>query len=653
LKYPLFIIILFSVIYTKSNAQILDDSTKQIYSLKTVKYILEDDILNNKKTLYNPDSLLEGFHLFNFIQREGNLYQHLGNDGTPLKSLFYQTPQQVGRLIGYFSLTPYSFNAREVKYFNTKSPYTNMYYVQNTRGFNTLRFTHSQNIKPNLNFGLDVRRMKSSKQYGAPRTSEDNLIDSWAFNLNSNYESKNQKYIILTNFNHFNHLVNEQGGIQPLVGDSISREDLGRSYRQFLAKLSSASSREWWNELHIYHQYEWLKGLQFYHILDYHRSKNYFQDDDYAKTDSTITYYSLDWQSRINNLFYSSIPAIRNINDILGQRVNYNLFENRFGVKGAYKGFNYRLHLRQRFLNNTMAWEYPIVTESISEYKDIFKARKGESLKTNFAETIVGGWASYYFPDSVRKVFVESEIGVGKNVFFQAKGEYFSNNLRLGANFINTVPTIIQNQFIGNIYRWNNSFQNVTTLNFYGNTTLKLKNLTLTPSGEYSLITNYIYFDTEAKPIQANEVVSVLRAGLGVNFNKRRWTIFNQFYIAPNAEKGIFRMPLITNNTRISFDFIYAKVLKIKTGIEVYYRTAYYADNYMPVTRQFYLQNDYKVWGYPVVDAFADLMVNKVRLFFKYSHLNQLAFGTNYYVTPSYPGLPGTFYMGCNWPLFD
>jgi hypothetical protein len=647
------IILLLAVTYIKSHSQILDDSTKQVYSLKTVKYLLEDDILNNKKKYYNPDSLLEGFHLFDFIQRQGNLYQHLGNDGTPLRSIFYQAPQQVGRQIGYFSLTPYAFNSHEVKYYNTKSPYTNMYYVQNTRGFNTLRFTHSQNVKPNLNFALDVRRIKSSKQYGAPRTTEDNLIDSWAFNFSGNYESKNQKYILLANLNHFNHAVNEQGGIQPLVGDSITRNDLGRNYREFLAKLNSVSTREWWNELHIYHQYAWLRGLQFYHVLDVHRSKNFFQDDNYAKSDSSITYYSLDWQSRINNLYYSSIPAIRNINDTLGYRVNFNLFENRFGVKGAYKGFNYRLHLRQRFLNNTMAWEYPIPLESVENYIDIFKTKQAESIKTNFAEPIVGGWASYYFPDSVRKVFIESELGVGKNVFFQAKGEYFSQNLRLGANFINTVPTFLQNQFISHIYRWNNNFQNVTTLNFYGNTIFKLGKLTLTPSGEYSLITNYIYFDTEAKPIQSNEVVSILKAGLGVQLNKGKWTFFNQLYLAPNAEKGIFRMPWITNNTRISYDITYAKVLKIKTGIEVYYRSAYYGDNYSPVTRQFYLQNDYKVWGYPVVDVFADLMVNKVRLFFKYSHLNNLAFGSNYYVTPAYPGLPGTLYMGCNWPLFD
>jgi len=133
----------------------------------------------------------------------------------------------------------------------------------------------------------------------------------------------------------------------------------------------------------------------------------------------------------------------------------------------------------------------------------------------------------------------------------------------------------------------------------------------------------------------------------------KKWTFYNQLFVTTNTKDKYIRIPLIANNLRISYDILYAKVLKIHTGIEVYYKSAYYADNYNPLIRQFHLQNQQKIWGYPVVDAFADLMVNKVRLFFKYNHLNNLAFSTNYYTTPTYPGLSGTLNMGVNWPLFD
>jgi hypothetical protein len=73
----------------------------------------------------------------------------------------------------------------------------------------------------------------------------------------------------------------------------------------------------------------------------------------------------------------------------------------------------------------------------------------------------------------------------------------------------------------------------------------------------------------------------------------------------------------------------------------------------MPLTRQFFLQDQQKVWGTPVADVFADLKINKVRLFFKFAHVNQGFPSNGYYVSSTYPGMKRTFFLGVNWPLFD
>ncbi|MFN3850704.1 MAG: putative porin [Spirosomataceae bacterium] len=601
-----------------ATAQILDDSTKQVYSLRTVKYILEDDILNNRQKFYHPDSLLNEFHLHNFILKSGWLYQDLGNEGTAYKSIFYNAPEQIGRQLGFDVFTNYAFDARAIKYFNTKSPYTNMNYIQNGRGTTRLHFTHSQNITERLNATLDVRRLKSSKQYGAPRTREDVLVDNWAFNFSTNYETKNKKYVILANYNHFNHAPNEQGGIQALDGGLLSADTLGRNYKQFLSRLASASSREWWNDLHVYHQYVWRNGLQFYHVLDYRKSINYYTDADMSDSLASVAYYG--------NIIPENRP------DTLFQALTYRLFENKFGVKGFYKGFNYRLHLRQRLYN--------------------YKTNYGEinNLKLQ-PETLVGGWASYYFPDSVRKAFAEVEFGT--NLDYSVKVEYVSPRIKAGFFQIVSPSNLIQNRFYSPLLEWDNSFRNTFSNNIYASTELRKGKLTLIPNGQYSIITNYIYYDTDLKPKQTSEAINILKLGLTAELRLKKWTFYNQLFVTTNTKDKYIRIPLIANNLRISYDILYAKVLKIHTGIEVYYKSAYYADNYNPLIRQFHLQNQQKVWGYPVVDAFADLMVNKVRLFFKYNHLNNLAFSTNYYTTPTYPGLSGTLNMGVNWPLFD
>jgi len=52
-------------------------------------------------------------------------------------------------------------------------------------------------------------------------------------------------------------------------------------------------------------------------------------------------------------------------------------------------------------------------------------------------------------------------------------------------------------------------------------------------------------------------------------------------------------------------------------------------------------------------DIFADLRINRVRLFFKLSHANQGLFSSGYYVAPGFAGMGRNFEFGVHWLLFD
>lgn len=622
-KKYIFITFLLSLVYGFSFAQILDDSTMQIYSTKTVKYILEEDILNNRKTFYNPDTTLTNFHLFDFNLRSGLLYQDLGNIGTAIKPLFFTPTTDIAKNLGYSTYGVYAFDVRKTTYFNTKSPYTNVNYVQSGGGTGIMHFTHSQNIKPRLNATLDVRRMSSSKQYGAPQTREERMVDSWAAMLHANYESKNEKYIFLGSYNHFNHAPLEQGGIKPLSDTSafVSESSLG-NYRDFLSKLKGASSRDWRNELHLYHQYKLTNGFQVYHILDYQKRRDLFTDVNFGS------------DSAARSVYYFTKP--QSSKDTLSMDLRYRLLENKFGVKGIYKGFAYRLYLRQRFYN----------------LKSDFG---GDTLRLKIKpETIVGGWANYFFPDSVRRVYAEVELGtIGSIGNLKLQAEYLSPKLKAGLSLLRVPPTILDEYFYSQAYKWDTAFKNTTTVNFYASTSIRRGNFVLSPSATNSLITNFIYFDKKAQVKQESSAINILRVGLGVEYRWRRLLITNQLYYTANSAENRFPTPKIANNTTIAYEFIYAKILHINAGVEVYHRSAYYANNYMPLTRQFFLQDQQKVWGTPVADVFADLKINKVRLFLKFAHVNQGLPSNGYYVSSTYPGLRRTFFLGVNWPLFD
>ncbi len=601
--------------------QILDDSTKQVYSIKTVKYILEDDILNNKKQEYHPDTLFNNFHLFDTNLQSGWLNQDLGNIGTAIRPLFFEQRQDISQQLGFHTFSFYAYNPKNIAYFNSKSPYTGINYVQSGGGTALLDFRHSQNINPRLNMGLDARHLTTSKQFGAPKTREDRLTDSWNVNYSVNYISKNQKYTFLGNYNHFNHYTLEQGGLKPW-SDSLAFVETKylNDYKNFLSKLSGASARDWRNEVHLYHQFKLANGFQLYHIIDYQGRRDLYFD------------YNFGADSSLSSQVYHF--TAQTSTDTLSLKSRYRLVENKLGVKGIYRGFAYRLNLRQR--NYT------------------FNRFGLESPKTWKNETYLGAWANYFFPDSIRRAYAEAELGAVNSIGnLKIKAEYLSPSIRAGFSLINRPADILDQFFYKTVALIDTSLKNEFSMQFYANTAFKIRQWVLSPGADYSIIKNYIYYDEKALVRQSSLPISLLKISFKIAYQSNKFSFINQSYWVANSQSKLIRMPQLTNNTQISFYFKYAKVLKIQTGLDIFYRSAYQGYQYMPLIRQFYLQNEQTVWGTPIVDVFANLNINKVRLFFKFAHVNQGFPANGYYVSSNYPGLKRTFFLGVNWPLFD
>lgn len=126
----------------------IDDSTKVIYGPRTARYFLEEDIFNNYKTLYQIDTSYDDFHRYNFVQRADFQLVDLGNFGTAARNVFFRPIEQLGTQFGFDAYSPYAYQINDVKYYDTKSPYTNLYLTLGGGGQNILRFDHSQNLSP-------------------------------------------------------------------------------------------------------------------------------------------------------------------------------------------------------------------------------------------------------------------------------------------------------------------------------------------------------------------------------------------------------------------------------------------------------------------------------------------------------------------------
>ena len=137
-----------------SRSQVLDDSTKNIYGPKTTRFFYEENIFFSDYTASTLDTVIHNFHLYNFVQRYNYEYQDLGNIGTAMNPLYYQLPTQIGVSSGWTSFDPY-WNANTTRYYDTKSPYSNMHLVLGGNGRSITDIDYTRNIKPNWNFGFN------------------------------------------------------------------------------------------------------------------------------------------------------------------------------------------------------------------------------------------------------------------------------------------------------------------------------------------------------------------------------------------------------------------------------------------------------------------------------------------------------------------
>lgn len=624
---------------------IIDDSTKVIYGPKSTRYVLEDDIFNNRKRLYTMDTTMDNVHRYTYVQRSQNLYQDLGSLGTPIRPVFVQEPTQLGAQSGYYVFNPYAYQTMEVKYFNTKSPFTDMYIALGGNSQNILRFDMAQNINPRWNIGFDVQRFTSEKQFGRNGSNDPYklLTQNWAVVLHTNYTSKNEKYTLLAHFNNMNHSLDEQGGVLPGetgAGVPIIYNYTGdprlRSTDTPTPGVASAQGPHGWeirNDYHAYHQYVLDKGFQLYHRFDYKSHRNFYQDDT-LRLNQSITPIT----DSIPLRFY---PTIVGDTSRIFQLARFRLLENQFGIKGIaqFKGssFNYRTYLRIR--NYRQYTRYNETRNSFNEYA------------TPRLETFLGGWLGYYFPDSLSQVTAELEYQVGGG--YRLQGQLDSKLLTAGYSSMFVSPTLLQERFQSPLFFWRNNFSLRGYNHAFGKLNLRYKNIRLEPVLDYYLLSNYIYFDEKAAPQQVDGSFSVLRTGLGYRFQVGKFLLAGQGYYTVQSRTDVLHTPPFFMNTRLQYEFLYAKVLYIQAGIDLHYKSSYYADAYMPVTQQFYLQNRQAVEGAILADVYANLRVNRTRLFIKLTHANQGVFQPGYFVAPDFLQLRRGFAFGVDWYLFD
>ncbi|RIJ41598.1 hypothetical protein D1627_06090 [Pontibacter oryzae] len=629
---------------TAAVAQIIDDTTKVIYSPKTVLQLYEQDVLNGRYEAQPIDTSLNNMHNERYWFNDTLFHQHLGNIGTASTPMIFQMPDKIGVRLGKNIFDRYAYNPSRLNYFDTRSPYTHLYYIQGSRGEQVFEALHTRNINPRWNFGVAYQILSADQQVGpASQGRSKGFLDNQSVKAFTHYRSENEKYDLFLNYTFMKVEEIETGGIDTTA--SIT-EALDR-FEEAPVYLDQAQNEESRNNLHLMQIYRLAKeNLKVYHVLDYYRQRNEYNDDDIP---DALIGANVSGQLFLGNsyLYPQFIYSSSRTNDA----TEYKELENTFGLTGSNKLSSYKAYVKLR----NAGIQYEVINPILGLPDSVLQA--GEVFETigrsgNFNQVFIGG--------DIR-LFYKELAEITGNAEYQLAGDYRIKGMaRLGGAYgslerVLYSPSQVQNFMVSNHYSWDNDFANIVIDRIGAGIHQKIgKRQYVKLDGNYTNIKRLVFYNSEAVPEQ-------------VDGNQRFWsgTLSHNIFFGPvhlnnvvayhnTDEADKIRMPDWVWESKAYIEGpLFKRALYLQLGVQSTYASAYNAYQFMPVTQQFFVQDNFSVQGYPVVDVFVNGDIKTVNFFLKMSHINAELSEPVYFLTPLYPGMRRSFVFGLNWRFFD
>jgi hypothetical protein len=290
--------------------QYLDTQPQDVYNATTTLFKTQEDLHNQQGYKAIADDMsISGMHRFTFTQQYGNKLQNLGNNGTAAKPTFYVMPDNIGVTSGFHAYDIYFRSPHQFRYYDTKSPYSQLYVILARFGSFYADVCHSRNVTPNWNIGANFRNMMTDKEW-IPSNSGDRNVISYGFDIFTHYKTDHERYQLLAHFLIAKHRVRETGGIYTeqyeCSPNSMSEHALWNMnmYNRLRSKDSKKNpeSSDARKNFHLYHQLELAEQLWAYHELGIRENKHQFKADAWSedtkmflgsnKIDTTTTFWS-------------------------------------------------------------------------------------------------------------------------------------------------------------------------------------------------------------------------------------------------------------------------------------------------------------------------------------------------------------------------
>ncbi|WP_316823332.1 putative porin [Pedobacter gandavensis] len=607
------------------------------------------------------DTTLAGFQNFSMIAQPRRPTVGTGNLGLAAMPMLFEPSKTIGFDAGFHSLDFYAIGQDDIKYYQARTPYTNLYFISAGETEAIFKVTHSQNIKRNWNIGANYNRIGANGYY--PRQRGDHLnadIFSW-------YQSPNKRYNLWVAAI-FNTLKARENG--SIYNDNIygkNNNSFGLDHLSEGVRLTDAG--------HIYRSNSFMiKQTYFVGRID---SLAQEISDKILPTNKIA--YTFKYNTNAYTFHKTSLDDHTAIPPGIAD-LSFTYDSTRY--MNVQNEFMYSFFLRGKgnsIIKNELKLDAGIRHDFYKYHQGVYypdKIATYYNYNSTFQNITLLGSAGYRFSNRIDLNLDLQQIFQGRNIgdfLYEAKSNVLLSRsvgrIVLGGYFQNKSPEEIYNRYFGNHYNWKKDFNRTKTINL----SFKYLNekLNFEAGAEYFRISDYLYF-TAANPKQlpldstfyaelANNIepaqlnaVNLLKITVGKKLKFGKFNLDSYLVYQKTDEPNILRTPELYAFASFFFDHTFFKALKTNVGFDIRYNTAYKNYSYSAPAGQFYVGQPTVFESTPIVDVWLKASLRKANVFVKTDYANQGLFSKGYYSVNRYPMMDRVLVkFGVSWSFYD
>jgi hypothetical protein len=580
---------------------------------------------------------------------------NLGNTGVATRSILFAPLGHAGWDPGFHALDVYKWKLDKTPFFNTTRPYTELDYLLGSRAEQIIEILHTQNIRPYLNFSINYRLINAPGTFRNQTTNHNNYrFTSWYQSPGKRYNN----YLVLLG----NKLqAGENGGLR----DVNDLDNITYAKDRFLIPTRIGGDPAYQTDFFSTKLYT---GNQYKEFTLFMR-----QQYDFGRKDSLVT------DSTVIPLFY---PRVRFEHNFTYATYDYSFRDVPVAASRQsntpdstyYKDFyNIVIPTTQSLLYRDR-WKE--VTNDFSIYQFPEAKNLHQFIKLGVSLQLLHG---SFFRDSMQLSTTSLYNFIGHGEYrnrtrnqkwdLMANGQFYLNgynladyhayaslqriispklgSFQLGFENTNRTAPYIYNDKSGFYLDGLKSFSKENTIHLFA--ALQLKKFGLDLSGDYYLVSNYLYLTQFYRLQQEGTLFNVLRINALKTFRiGKHWRLYSEVYVQQKTGSAQLNLPVIYTRNRFMYEGnLGFRNLAIAFGVEARYNTPYKPDDYSPVLGQFFYQDSASISNLPDLAAFVHFRIRSFKAFFRAENLNTantlggFQFNNNNLVAPNYasPGL--------------